>query len=51
MMSMITRATFWAVISSGSQAERESLHDYHRLNHALAEALDWDVMDRKEYRL
>ena len=40
----MTHAISWAAVSSKPQAERESLHDQHRLNHALAEALDWDVL-------
>jgi site-specific DNA recombinase len=37
-------AISWAAVSSKPQADRESLHDQHRLNHALAEALDWEIV-------
>jgi hypothetical protein len=40
---MSTRAISWAAVSSRPQAQRESLHEQYRLNHALAEALSWDV--------
>ncbi len=40
----MTHAISWAAVSSKPQAERESLDDQHRLNHALAEALDWDIV-------
>ena len=40
----MTNAISWAAVSSKPQAERESLHDQHRLNHALAEALDWQIV-------
>jgi len=40
----MTRAISWAAVSSKPQAEKESLNDQHRLNHALAEALDWELV-------
>jgi len=42
---MTTHAISWAAVSSKPQADRESLNDQHRLNHALAEALDWDIVE------
>jgi hypothetical protein len=42
---MPPRVISWAAVSSHPQAERESLHDQHRLNHALAEALDWEIAE------
>jgi site-specific DNA recombinase len=42
---MTTRAISWAAVSSKPQADRESLHDQHRLNHALAEALGWEIVE------
>jgi hypothetical protein len=36
-------AISWAAVSSEPQADRESLHDQHPLNHALTEALDWEI--------
>lgn len=38
------RAISWAAVSSKPQAERESLNDQHRLNHALADALEWEII-------
>ena len=41
---MTIRAFSWAAVSSKPQAEGESLHDQHRLNHALSEALEWEIL-------
>lgn len=41
---MTVRAVSWAAVSSKPQAKGESLADQHRLNHALAEALEWEIM-------
>ncbi len=40
----MTRAISWAAVSSKPQTEGESLTDQHHLNHALAEALGWDIV-------
>ena len=41
---MTTRAISWAALSSKPQAGRESLNDQHRLNHALAQAVEWEIV-------